>query len=381
MEISSVEAVPLSYSIDRDDGLVTGRGDVVTERPMTLVRVTTDDGLVGWGEAFGPPQTNAAMLEEMIADMVVGTDPFSTESLHDRAYAGLYHFAGRGPLQSVLAGVDIALWDLKGKEMDRPVHHLLGGPTRSEVTPYASTMMRYDRETDEVEEDSTAQLRTAVDEGFAAAKIKVGRNVEDDVRRVERARDVLGSDASLMVDMNGNYRTDQAIRAVEALEPYDLQWIEEPILPHNVDEYDKIKCHTETPLAAGEAAYSRFEFNDLVESDGIDVVQPDMSKCGLSEAKYVAKRATTANVGVSPHCWNGPISLAAAIQFAAAVPAYPHTGRHPEPFFVEVDRSDNALRDELLESPLDTTGPSIEIPDGPGLGVEPDPAVIERYRV
>jgi D-galactarolactone cycloisomerase len=380
MEVTAVEAIPLSYDLPASDGLLSGRGDVITERGMTLIKIETDTGFVGWGEAFGLPRTNAAVVNELVADLVVGTDPHEVESLQDRTTSGLYHFARRGAVQSAIAGVDLALWDVLGKAQGKPVHQLLGGPTRDAVTPYASTMMRYDRTTETVENDSTAQLRDAVEAGFTAAKIKIGRGIDDDVRRVKHAREVLGPDADLMVDMNGNYRTDQAIRAVEALEPYDLTWVEEPILPNEVSEYSRIKRHTTIPLAAGEASYARFEYKELVEADGVDIVQPDLSKCGFSEGRFVATLATTTNTGLSPHCWNGPVALAAALQFAGAAPTYPHTGHQPEPFFLEVDQSANRLRDELLETPLDTEGASIPIPDDPGLGIQPDPDVIDAYR-
>lgn len=379
MEITSVEAIPLSCPLE-EEYVVSGRGDPVPERPMTLLKVEDNDGTVGWGEAFGPPKTNAAICEELVADSVLGIDPFEVESLMERAYAGQYHFSRRGPLQCVLAGLDMAIWDLIGKQLGKPVHELLGGPNREEVVPYASLMMHFDPASDSLESDSSTQLEQAVDDGFIAAKIKIGRGIEDDVRRVKRAREVLGPDAYLMADMNGNYRTDQAIRAISALEPYDLQWVEEPILPHQPADYSKLKEHTITPLAAGEAAYSRFEFEELLES-AVDIVQPDLSKTGFSEARYVAKRAVTSNIGMSPHCWNGPVARSAAIQFAAAVPAYPHSGQHPEPLFVEIDRSNNPLRDELLESPVNVSGNSIEIPSDPGLGVTPDPSVIDEYRV
>lgn len=379
MELTSVEAIPLSCGLG-DEYVVSGRGDPVPERPMTLLRVEDNNGTVGWGEAFGPPKTNAAICDELVADSVLGIDPFEVESLMERAYAGQYHFSKRGPLQCVLAGLDMAIWDLIGKRLNKPVYELLGGPNREEITPYASLMMQFDPESNSLESDSTSQLQQAVDDGFIAAKIKIGRGIEDDIRRVERAREVLGSDAYLMADMNGNYRTDQAIRAISALEPYDLQWIEEPILPHQPSDYAKVKQHTITPIAAGEAAYSRFEFDELLES-AVDIIQPDLSKTGFSEARYVTKRAVTENVGVSPHCWNGPIARSAAMQFAVAAPAYPHSGQHPEPLFVEIDRSNNPLRDELLESSVDVSGNAIDIPDEPGLGVTPDTTVIEEYRI
>jgi D-galactarolactone cycloisomerase len=373
MEVSAVEAVPLVYPLDDGMGYGSARG-TVTQRTSTLVRVETADGEVGWGESFGPPRTMATLIDELLADVVVGMDPWDVETLCDRNYAGLYHFGSRGLIQSGISGIDVALWDLIGRSTGTAVSRLLGGRSRDRVTPYASTMY-----ITEWGQSPAEPIEDAAAEGFEAAKIKIGRGIEDDVERVRTAREILGDDAALMVDCNGNYRSTQARRLAAAIEPYDVAWIEEPLPPEDVSGYRELRESVSVPLAAGEASYGRFEFRDLMEDRAIDVVQPDVCKCGgLSEARFVGKLATTENVAVSPHVWTGAIGLAASLQFAGTLSSYPHATNVPDPFLFEVDRADNALREELLTDPLDVTGGELSIPDEPGLGVTPDPDVVER---
>jgi D-galactarolactone cycloisomerase len=233
----------------------------------------------------------------------------------------------------------------------------------------------------EEDRDISEPIRSAVDEGFTAAKIKIGSGLDDDVERVRTAREILGDDASLMVDINGNYRPRQAIRTARAIEEFDITWIEEPVPPENLTGYREVKERIDTPLAAGEAHYGRFSFKRLIDNRRVDVVQPNLGRCGgLSEARRISAMATTENVAVRPHIWNSAVGLAAAVQFAASVSDYPHVRHVPEPMMVEFDRSENPLRDQLLESPFDPTGGSIEVPQEPGLGISVDEEAVDRYR-
>jgi D-galactarolactone cycloisomerase len=376
MEVKDVEAVPLSYPLEDGRAYGSARG-TVGARTATLIRVEALTGTVGWGEAFGPPRTIATLVSELLSDVVVGMNPFEVDSLCERNYAGLYHFGSTGLVQSAVSGIEIALWDLLGRELDQPTSHLLGGANRTEVTPYASTMY-----VTEWGEDPGKPMEDAVAEGFTAAKIKIGRNLEDDVHRVQVAREILGEDATLMVDCNGNYRPDQAIRVAKELETFDVKWLEEPVPPENHSGYREVKAAIDIPVAAGEAAYARFDFEELIQDRTVDIVQPDVCKCGgLSEARAIRKMATLENVAVSPHVWTGAIGIAASLQFAATLPTYPHSTNVPEPFLFEFDRAPNGLREELLLEPFDPTGGTLEIPQGPGLGVELDADAIETYRI
>ncbi len=374
MQVRSVAAIPLSHPLEEGRSFGHARG-LATARSATLVRVETADGTVGWGEALAPPRSVATVVDEVVCPHVEGRDPHEVETLAERLYAGAYHVARGALTQCALSAVDIALWDILGKEAGEPVYRLLGGDGSREIVPYASTAY-----ITEWGEDPAESVREAVDEGFAAAKLKIGRSVEDDVERVAAAREVMGDDARIMVDCNGNYRPKQAVRSAEALAPYDLTWFEEPIPPEDFEGYRYLRERVDVPIAAGEAHYSRFEFDRLL--DVVDVVQPDLCRAGgFSESRVIAKLATTRNVAVRPHVWNAGVGVAAALQYAASLPAYPHVENEPGPFLFEFDRSPNPLRDELLEEPFDPTGGTLEVPSEPGLGVTVDEDAVERYRV
>ena len=375
MEITDLEVIGLSYSLPEGEGLGDARG-FGHDRATTLLRLETDTGLVGWGEAFAPGSIVQGVVDELFRDTVVGMDPFDVEQLADRSYTNAYHFGGDVFVQSALSAVDVACWDIRGKAVGRPVHRLLGGGECRELLPYASTMYFTERDRPIAE-----PIETAVDEGFAAAKIKIGTGVEEDDERVRTARDILGDDARLMVDINGNYRPDQAVRTAEAIAEYDIEWMEEPVPPENLSGYRELRGRVDVPLAAGEAHYGRFEFKRLIDDRLVDVVQPNLARCGgLSEARRIADMASTENVAVRPHIWNSAVGMTAAVQFAASVSEYPHTRNVPDPMLIECDRSPNPLRDDLLETPLDPTGGSLAVPQEPGLGVTVDTDAVERYR-
>lgn len=376
MKVSEVKAIPLSYHLGDGNGYGSARG-TINQRMSTLVRIVSSTGTVGWGEAFGPPRTLATLIDEVLVDEVIGMNPFEVESLCEQNYTGLYHFGSSGLIQSAVSGIDVALWDLLGKEQGESVSKLLGGRNRDEVTPYASTMY-----ITEWGEDPAVPIREAKNEDFKAAKIKIGRNHDDDIHRVRTAREILGPDATLMVDFNGNYRPEQAIQVARDLEEFDIYWLEEPVPPENHSGYRQISNSIDIPLAAGEAAYARFDFEELIRDRTVDIIQPDVCKCGgISEARMIGKMATLENTKVSPHVWTGAIGIAASLQYSASLPSYPHSTNVPEPFYFEFDRADNGLRTELLSDSFDPTGGSLEIPDQPGLGVEIDDESLERYRI
>ncbi|MFB6136117.1 MAG: mandelate racemase/muconate lactonizing enzyme family protein [Halobacteriaceae archaeon] len=379
MEITDFEVIPLEHELEEGRSFGSSRGKTGT-RFATLVRLETGDGTVGWGEAFAPPRTVATLVEELLADAVLGMDPYEVESFAEGALTGWhagYHFGGHAFVSAAVSGVDLACWDVIGKAAGEPVAKLLGGRARETVVPYASTGY-----VTEWGQDIAEPMREAADEGFEATKIKIGRGVEDDVERVATAREHLGDDAHVMVDYNGNYDPKRVVRSVEALSEYDLTWIEEPVPAENESGYRQIRDRVDVPVAAGEAHYGRFEFKELIDERLVDVVQPNLGRVGgLSEARFVADLATTENVSVRPHVWNSGVGVAAALQYAASLPDYPHSENVPEPMLFEFDRSENPLRHEILETPFDPTGGRLDVPQAPGLGIEVDEDAVERYRV
>lgn len=375
MQIATYDVIPLSHELPEGEGLGDARGFGRT-RKTTLLRLETRDGLVGWGEAFVPGSVGAATIEELFDEQLVGMNPYDVESLATRSFTESYHLGGSVFVQAAVSAIDIACWDIIGKSTGNPVHRILGGRSRETLTPYASTM--YFTESDRPVSDP---IEDAVDDGFTAVKIKIGTGPAEDRRRVHTAREILGDDARLMADMNGNYRPAQAIESARALDPFDLTWIEEPVPPENYSGYREVSAAIDTPVAAGEAHYGRFEFKRLIDDRLVDIVQPNLARCGgLSEARRIADLATTENLAVRPHVWNSAVGLAAAVQFAAGVPDYPHTRNVPEPVLLEFDRSENPMRSELLETPFDPTDGSLAVPQTPGLGIEVDEGALERLR-
>jgi D-galactarolactone cycloisomerase len=370
--VRSVEAIPLRYQL-RDGGYGSSRG-IVVARETTLVRLETNEGVTGWGEAWGPPLSTVPLVNELAEGLagatLDGPVPFVTNRLHQH-----YHRGG-GLFAAALSGVEIALWDALGRTLGVNVATLLGGRAREYVTPYASAgFVTPDRDVEKFRD----ALSEAAD-GFAGAKIKCGLGVAEDVERTAVAREVLGPDRALMVDINGNYTADQAIASARALHDLQVTWLEEPLPPDDVDGLRLLRG-THLPLATGEALYTRAPFRRLVTERMVDFVQPDVTKVGgLAEARAICELARAWNIRVSPHVWGGGVGLSAALQLLASIPDYPHTLNTPQPLWLELDRGDNALRDLVLSEPLRIVASQLAVPGGPGLGIDVDTEAIERLR-
>lgn len=370
-KVRSIEPIPLRYPLD--EGYGSSRG-IVPARETTLIRLETTDGAVGWGESFGPSTAVVPLVDE-IAATVVGTELDAPVPVVARLLQQHYH-RGAGLHAAAVSGVEISMWDALGRTLGVSVATLLGGRARDHVTPYASAgYVTPDRDLGRFRES----LELAVD-GLAGAKIKCGLGAAEDVRRAGVARDILGDDRALMIDVNGNYTADQAVASARALTDVGPAWLEEPLPPDDVDGLSLLRP-TAVPLATGEALYTRTPFRRLVIERLVDFVQPDITKVGgLAEAKAVCELARSWNVRVSPHVWGGGIALAAAVQLLASVPDYPHTANVPEPLWLELDRGDNALRERLLTEPLRPVDGVVGVPIGPGLGVDVDVDAVAALR-
>lgn len=371
--IASLEAIPLRYPLP-DGGYGSARG-LVPARETTLVRLQTSDGAVGWGESFGPPAAVVPLVQES-ADLLVGTTldapvPFVAGRLQAH-----YHRGG-GLHASALSGVETAMWDALGRTLGTSVATLLGGRAREEVTTYASTGY--------VTADLDLGLfRAMLDRhvgDLPGAKIKCGLGVREDHERATVARDVLGPDRALMVDLNGNCTVDQTRAVIRRLADLDIAWLEEPLPPDDVAGLRRLS-DSAVPLATGEALHTRAPFRQLITERLVDFVQPDVAKVGgLAEARAIAELARAWNVRFSPHVWGGAVALAATLQLLGSVPDYPHTGYVPEPLWIELDRADNGLRERLLSQELVPKDGRLAVPEGPGLGVEVDEDAVRALRV
>jgi D-galactarolactone cycloisomerase len=348
-------------------------------RTAMVVEIETDAGLIGWGECYGPARMTAAVVQS-VAPWLIGEDPLRTDYLWQMIYARLRDHGQKGVVIEGLSGIDIALWDIKGKHFGVPAHRLLGGPLRTEVQAYATGLYR--RKSGDPLRYLAEEAAGYVAEGFKAVKLKVGFGVEEDAAVTRAVREAIGPGVALMVDANHAYDAVAAIRLGRMIEPYDIGWFEEPVPPEDVAGYRAVKAALSIPVAGGECEFTRFGFRDLLLSQAIDIIQPDTCAAGgLSECKKIADMAEAFGVRYNPHVWGTGIAIAASLQLLAVLPAHTPVSLAPIQPMLEFDRTEHPIRQSLLVQPIEHTGGIVRVPDGPGLGVEVDRDALARFTV
>lgn len=376
MKIASVETFDLRCDIEPSFGWSQGWVD---QRATTLVKITTEDGLVGWGEGAA-----ASLIDELLAPLIIGGDPMQRAGLWERMFHALYNaniFVGLAG--SALSAIDIALWDLAGKATGLPAHALLGGKVRDRVAVYATGLYYTEGEFPDRLLD---EARSYVEQGFTGMKTKVGGlTVEEDVRRVRALREAIGPDVRLMVDANEAYNATTAIRIGHKLAELDLMWFEEPVNAQDVEAYLQVKDALPMAIAGGENLRTRFEFKDYLARRAYDIAQPDIMHCGgITEMARICAMANAHGVQVNPHVWGSPIMIAATLHLTATLPPCP-TARDPQPYaqepVMEFDRTPSAIRQQVCVEPFDQRDSYIRVPEGPGLGIEVDEYVVRDLSI
>jgi D-galactarolactone cycloisomerase len=293
-------------------------------------------------------------------------------------YARLRDHGQKGVVIQGLSGIDIALWDLKGKHFGVPVHRLLGGPLRSEVQAYATGLYR--RKSGDPVRYLAEEAAAYVAEGFKAVKLKVGFGVEEDAAVTRAVREAIGPGIALMVDANHAYDAVAAIRLGRMIEPHDIGWFEEPVPPEDVAGCRAVKAALSIPIAGGECEFTRFGFRDLLVSRAIDIVQPDTCAAGgLSECKKIADMAEAFGVRYNPHVWGTGIAIAASLQLLAVLPSHTPTSLAALEPMLEFDRTEHPIRESLLVQPIQHAKGVVRVPEGPGLGIEVDRQALARF--
>lgn len=303
------------------------------ERNSLLVKISTDTGLVGWGESgqYGPPEPPAAVIEHVFRPRLLGQAADEPVRISEELYAFSRDFGQRGTYVEAISGIDIALWDIRGKSLQRPVHALLGGAFRSHVQAYG-TGCYYPLflEDERAMMDALAEEAQAIAaSGVRAIKAKVGLlTVEADTRRLELVRQTIGPDVKLMVDANHAYNAAVAARMGRVLERLGVLWFEEPVVPEDRAGYRRLRQSLDVPIAGGECDFWRFGFRDLIVGECVDIAQPDLCAAGgFSEWQKIVALASSFGVLVLPHVWGSGIAVAAALQAIAALPLLPYTAR------------------------------------------------------
>ncbi len=355
----------------------------VRQRAATLVEVITDQGISGWGEAFAqglePPEIAATVIDKALRPLVTGADPRDTEVLWHRMYHMTRDYGRKGSVIAGISAVDMALWDIAGKFYDVPVYRLLGGAFRTRVQPYATGFYRIQGQ-GEAKRLAEEALRH-FEAGFNLMKVKLGYGVADDIACMrEIARAIEGKPVTLMVDTNHAYGRAEALKLGRALEDYDLRWYEEPVVPEDIDGYVEMRRKLTMPIAGGENEHTLYGFRALLGAHAVDIAQPDIGSCGgISAARHIMALAQSHGIQVNPHVWGSAIAQAASLQVIAAVPVAHHSIYAQEPV-LEYDRSSHPFRQQLINEPIQQVDGWITIPSKPGLGVEVDRTVLERYR-
>jgi D-galactarolactone cycloisomerase len=367
VRIRNVQAYPTSFPVPQANRVTLGIGTAI-KRDAVVVKVTTDEGLTGWGEAHhGRAHTAVAkLIETTLKQLILGMDPHDVAGVWQRMYR--YQLASHGMGAGAclaMSGIDMALWDLRGKALGLPLYRLLGG-SRKAIPAYAGGVsLGYQPPPELIEE-----AKNSIGQGYKAIKLRVGDSVERDIERMEAVRQAFGDGLDLLADANVGYRPEDVRRVMPAMDALGIGWLEEPFPAQDHRSYREAKSWGRTPLAAGENHYTRFEFNRLIEDGAITVLQPELSKTGgITEALRIAALASAWKLPIHPHSSMTGLNHAATIHFLAAI----DNGGY---FEGDVSKS-NKFRDELVENParVDRNGHVWPL-EGPGLGLEIDEAFL-----
>jgi D-galactarolactone cycloisomerase len=341
-----------------------------------VIEIETDGGLTGWGECIGPAELNAAIVRAF-TPLLIGQDPLQTEVLWQLLYERFRDLGQKGLTIAALSGVDIALWDIKGKHFGAPIHRLMGGPFRNDVEVYATGTYR--RRSGDPRDYIVKEVEGYRRQGFKGVKLKIGFDVADDAALIAEVRRAIGPDCKLMLDANHGYDTLEAIALGQRAAEHDITWFEEPVIPEDLKAYCEVRARQPIPVAGGECDYTRYGFRDVLSAGAIDILQPDTCAAGgLSECKKIADMAYAFGVRYVPHVWGTAIGLATALQLIAILPPLPLRWTPREPL-LEFDRSEHPFRQAIVKTPIEHVNGRVKVPDGPGLGIEIDRAALAHF--
>lgn len=374
MKITNVETILLSYQYEGDE-VWKWSGGATLQRNCVLVRVTADDRITGLGEIGESaylPRAIEKMIEYRFKPMLMGEDPFNTEKLWQKMYVQSSHYGRRGVVATVISGIDIALYDIMGKVLNRPVYDLLGGVYRDKFKVYASGGMSKSLD------DLAAEAEDYIGRGYFGFKVRIGReDPEPDIEMVRELRARIGSRPALLVDAgqcytNFPWQYDTALRVCKKLEDCDLYWLEEPLHPDDTEGYERLNANTVIPIVAGENEFTRYGFERLITRRAVDMVQPDVTRSGgISECKRIAALASAHHMRCAPHIFGSGVGFMANMHFIAST---------PNAFIMEHDQTLNPLREELMLEPIAYENGYVKlIRDIPGLGVELREETVRKY--
>ena len=338
---------------------------------VVVVVVETDDGLVGYGESlcYGGMEAVATTVTTMVAPLIIGDDSNGIRGLWDKMYKATFRLGRRGIVIAAMSGIDMALWDLKGKELGAPVYKLLGGPKRRIKGYITGGYYSKDKDIPKLIDE----VRSYVNQGFNTVKIKIGAlSLKEDIKRIASIRQEFGDRIDIAVDANNTYDFNTAIKAGRELEKLDVIFFEEPIFTDHLDLSAELARSLDIPIAGYETAYTLYEFRDIVMKHAVDIVQADSAwNGGITEMLRIGTLARAYGFPIVPHYSAGGIGFVASLHTAAALDS-PMTEYQIRP---------NPLREGLTGDAIKHEDGNFILPDKPGLGISIDSRVLEKYRM
>ena len=365
MKIERIEAINLLYQYPENDRFQYA-GGICTNRLTTLILVHTDTNHVGIGSVYSHPSLIHLIIRDQLNPLLIGEDPRNVEELWKKMYGLTLWYGRKGVAMSTLGGVDTALWDLRGKSVEKPVWELLGGE-RKTCPAYASGLLW--KEVEMLAEEAGQYI----EKGFRRVKMRLARSEEYDTSAILAVRKAIGMDHDVIVDASMRYHFELACRMGDFLREQKVFWYEEPFAPEDIDSYTALRQVVRVPIAGGENEFGLQGFREMIRAKALDIVQPDASRCGgISEAWKIAKMAKESGLGVATHSWNDAVAIIANAHMVSAV---------PNGITVEVDQMNNPFVNELLVEPLQIEDGELQLSHAPGLGIQLDLEVIDKFRM
>lgn len=373
LRIREVRAYPTSFPVDPKNSVTLGIGRAV-KRDAVIVKVTTEDGLSGWGEAHHGrcPGAVAHIVNTTLKTMVVGHSADDVTGIWKRMYDKQLasHGMGAGACLAI-SGIDMAIWDLRARAAGMPLYRLLGGSSRPIPAYAGGVSLGYQEPAKLVDE-----ARVHVDAGYKALKLRIGDTVQRDLERVAAVRKAFGDSLAILTDANTGYQLADVRAAMPGLEHNRVGWLEEPFPAHDWRSYKEAKSFGRVPLAAGENHYTRFEFDRILDDGSITILQPDLSKSGgLTEGLRIAALAGTWKLPIHPHTSMTALNMAASVHFLAAI----ENGGY---FEADVSKA-NLFRDKMVDRPPYTVNADgcVTPLEAPGIGLEVDEEFLAAHPV
>lgn len=370
LKIARVEGIATSFPVK--EGVTLGIGRAV-KRDALIVKVTTESGLVGWGESHHgrAPGAIAQLINTTLRQLTIGMDAADVVGVWSRIYSRQLVSHGMGQACALaMSGIDQALWDIRGKAVGWPLYKLLGGARRATKAYAGGISLGFQPPPELVDE-----ARALCERGYRALKLRFGDSPQRDIERLVAIREALGDEVVIMVDANTGYGVADVRAVMPVLDELNVMWLEEPFPPHDYRNYRQAAGLGRTPLAAGENHFTRFEFNHLIAEGSVQILQPDVSKAGgITEVMRIAAMASAEKLAIHPHTLASGLNMAASMHLLCAI---------DNPGYFEADVSkENLFRDRLASRPdaLDANG-CVWPPEAPGLGIDVDEEFLAAHPV